>query len=108
MLISIVAEFQDSIMCAIPDIVSFLSNSSWPVREAGADALSKLSDHGRSVNSLASSLVLLIYILVEFQPLIGTHIPTIINLLGDSDEDIQMAGINALSKLSKHGKNVNL
>ena len=45
---------------------------------------------------------------MEFQPLIEIHIPKIIDLLEDSDEDIQMAGINALSKLSKHGKHVNL
>ena len=49
-LICILAEFRDSIMCAIPDIVNFLSDSSRAVRDAGADALSKLSDHGMSVN----------------------------------------------------------
>ena len=90
-------------MGAIPDIVNFLSDSSRAVRDTAADALSKISDHGMNVN--LSSLVLLIHILVEFQPLIETHILTIINLLEDSDEAIQMAGINALSKFSKHGKN---
>ena len=42
----LVADFGDSIMHAIPRIIALLSNSVSDVREAGADALVILSEHG--------------------------------------------------------------
>ena len=42
-----VAEFRESIRPVIPEIVSLLSDGERSVRIAGADALSKLSEHGK-------------------------------------------------------------
>ena len=42
----LVAEFRESIMPAIPEIISLLSDSDLSVRMAGADALSELSEQG--------------------------------------------------------------
>ena len=42
-----VAEYRESIRPAIPQIISLLSNSDSDVRRTGADALSKLSGHGK-------------------------------------------------------------
>ena len=42
-----VAEFQESILHAIPEIVSLLSDGQWSVRIAGAYALLKLSEQGK-------------------------------------------------------------
>ena len=42
----LVAEFRESIMPAIPEIISLLSDSNLSVRMAGADALSELSEQG--------------------------------------------------------------
>ena len=43
----LVAEFRESIMPAIPEIISLLSDSDLSVRMAGADALSELSEQGK-------------------------------------------------------------
>ena len=49
LLMSIVAEFRESIMIrqAISQVVALLNDSNWNVREAGANALLKLSKQGR-------------------------------------------------------------
>jgi len=49
---------------------------------------------------------LLTSIVAEFRPLIGTVIPSIINILDDSTG--REAGVDTLSKLSKHSKRVDL
>ena len=46
----LVAEYQESIILAIPQIIGFLSDSDWNLRKAGADALSKLSEQGKVSN----------------------------------------------------------
>jgi HEAT repeat protein len=50
---------------------------------------------------------LLIAIAAEFRDLIGP-IPDIVIFLKDDDKDVRRAGINALSRLSGHGKKVKL
>ena len=42
----LVAKYRESIMIAIPQIIALLSDKMTYVREAGADALSKLSEQG--------------------------------------------------------------
>ena len=51
---------------------------------------------------------MLISIIAEFRPSIGTAIPELITLLKDSDVDVQMAATDALSKLSHYSKNVKI
>ena len=43
----LVAEFRESILHGIPEIIGFLSDSELSVRRASADALAKLSEQGR-------------------------------------------------------------
>jgi hypothetical protein len=40
-------EFRESIRPAIPQIIALLGHYDYDVRDAGADALLKLSDHGK-------------------------------------------------------------
>jgi hypothetical protein len=40
-------EFRESIKAAIPQIIALLSHYDCEVRNAGADVLVKLSDHGK-------------------------------------------------------------
>ena len=106
MLIAIAAEFRD-LIGPIPDIVTFLKDCDHEdVREAGINALSRLSEHGKKVK--LSCLTLFISLLAEFHPLIEPAIPGIISLLKDKHESIRKAGIDALSKISEHGKRVSL
>ena len=44
----LVAEFRELIRPAIRQIIALLSHNEWEVREAGADALSKLSEQGNT------------------------------------------------------------
>jgi HEAT repeat protein len=46
----LVAEYRESIRQAIPQIITLLSHSEWGVRQAGVDALSKLSEQCRALN----------------------------------------------------------
>jgi hypothetical protein len=46
----LVAEFRDSITFAIPQFISLLSHGEFNDRKAGADALSKFSEHGKVSN----------------------------------------------------------
>jgi len=48
----LVAEFQESIEKAIPQIIALLHNSQLIVRQAGLDALSSLSKHGEALKFL--------------------------------------------------------
>ena len=43
---------------AIPQIITLLGDSGWAACQAGADALSKLSDHGKALNFLISMLLI--------------------------------------------------
>jgi hypothetical protein len=47
-----VAEWQQSIGAAIPQITTLLSDNHRDVRKAGADALSKFAEHGKILNFL--------------------------------------------------------
>ena len=49
---SIVAEFRESIRPVISRVVALLDDSDWHIREAGANALLKLSKQGRIYNFL--------------------------------------------------------
>ena len=51
---------------------------------------------------------MLIGIIAEFRPLIGTAIPEVITFLKDSDGDVRMAATDALSKLSNSSKSVKI
>jgi HEAT repeat protein len=107
LLIAIAAEFRD-VMGPFPGIVIFLKDDDKDVREAGINALSRLSGHGKKVK--LSCLTLFISLLAEFHPCIEPAIPEIISLLEDEDnhESIRKAGIDALSTFSEHGKRVSL
>ena len=48
----LLVEFRESIELAIPHIISLLSDSESHVREAGVDALSKLSEQCKALNFL--------------------------------------------------------
>jgi HEAT repeat protein len=104
LLMSSVAEFQESIVSAIPWIITFLSDSNSYVCSAGAKALSKLSEQGKNIKY--SGLVLLMSFVAEFRESIVPAIPQIIAFLSDRDRDVCLVGCNALSKLSVHGKNI--
>ena len=52
------AEFQETIRLAIPQIITFLSNDKWFIRQAGADALLKLSEQGKISNFLPWTLLM--------------------------------------------------
>jgi hypothetical protein len=101
---STIAEFQESIVSAIPQIIAFLSNSDSCVRSAGTNTLSKLSEQGKNIKY--SSLALLMSSVAEFQESIGSAIPQIIAFLSDSNWGVCLAGANALLKLSEQGKNI--
>jgi hypothetical protein len=47
---TIIAEFQPLMASAIPEIVQLLKHTGWEVRQAGVDALSQLSEQGKTVN----------------------------------------------------------
>lgn len=102
----IIVEFRPSIGTAIPGIVNLLSHSEEKVREAGVCTLSRLSGQGET--DKFPFLALLITTTAEFQHLISPAIPTIVNLLKDSDLSVRLAGSRALSTLSEQGKIANL
>jgi hypothetical protein len=47
-----VAQFRESIVSAIPQIITFLNNSHLGIRSAGANILLKLSEQGKKSNIL--------------------------------------------------------
>jgi hypothetical protein len=53
LLMSTIAEFQESIGSAIPQIIALLSGSNGYVHSAGANTLLKLSEQGKTSNILA-------------------------------------------------------
>jgi HEAT repeat protein len=105
LLMSSVAEFRESIVTAIPQIIAFLSDKDWDVRSVGCNALLKLSEQGKNINY--SGLALLMSSVAEFRESIVTAIPQIIAFLSDKDWDVRSVGCNALLKLSEQGKNIN-
>ena len=98
MLTIIIAEFRPLIAPAIPKIVNLLKDGDRQIHIACANALSTLSERGKSLNSLG--LVLLMTITAEFRPLIEPAIPAIVNLLQDNDGPVRQVCTNVLSKLS--------
>ena len=48
----VLAEFQESIRTAIPQIIGFLRHNEWTVHLAGVAALSRLSKQGKVSNFL--------------------------------------------------------
>jgi HEAT repeat protein len=104
LLMSSVAEFRESIVSTIPQIIAFLSDSNWGVCLAGADALLKLSEQGKNIEY--SGLALLMSTIAEFQEFIRPAIPQIIALLSDSNSYVSSVGANTLLKLSEQGKNI--
>jgi HEAT repeat len=66
----------------------------------------KLSKQGKTAQ--LSDVALLMTMLAEFRPLIGSAIPEILELLKDTEWEVRLAGVNALSQLSEHGKMDNL
>ena len=54
----LVAEFRESIKPAVPEIISFLSDSELNVCMAAADALSKLSEKSKLSKFLACTLLM--------------------------------------------------
>ena len=106
-LISILAEFQLPIKTGFLDIIRLLSDRDDNIRIAGSDTLSKLSDRGKTVTLLG--LALLTSILAVFRPLIKPAIRDIVNFLKPTHSRVRRrAGADAVSKLSEHGKSVDL
>ena len=103
---SLIAQFQPSISTGLPDIIRLLNDRDDNIRKAGLNTLSKLSDRGKIVT--LSDLALLISILADFRPLIGTAIRDIVILLKDRHRHVRRAGADAVSKLSEHGKSLDL
>jgi hypothetical protein len=97
-LTGIAAGFRGFLATSIPQIIDLLQDDGLFVRNA-VYALSDLSKHGMSL--IWSGMVPLTSIAAEFQRLIATSIPQIINLLKD-DFACVSAGI-ALSEFSKYG-----
>jgi hypothetical protein len=54
----LVAEFQESIIYAIPQIIAFLMDTDWNVRMVGADALLKLAKQGKVSKFLTCTLLM--------------------------------------------------
>jgi hypothetical protein len=104
-LIKIVAEFRHSIANAIPEIVELVKNQRWKVYRGAAEALFTLSEHSKRVNIFVFAL--LMNIIAEFRPFIGTAIPDIAKLLGDfSWSSGPLGGAETLSRLSERGNNI--
>jgi HEAT repeat protein len=104
LLMSSVAEFRESIVTAIPQIIAFLSDKDWDIHSVGCNALLKLSEQGKNINY--SGLALLMSSVAAFRGSIVSAIPQIIAFLSDSNSNIRLAGARALLKLSEHGKNI--
>ena len=102
----VLAKSWPSIDIAISEIINLLKNSRPYIRQVGADTLSKYSEQSKIVN--LSCLALLMRIIAQFQPFIVTAIPKIVALLQDSDTNVSMACITALSKFSEQGMMVSL
>ena len=106
LLMTVIAEFRPLIEPAIPEIVNLLKNGDPEVRGAGTYTLCKLLGQGETANFIGSSL--LMNIIVEFQPLIDTTIPGIVDLLKHNNGEVREAGADTLSKLSEQSKTANL
>jgi HEAT repeat protein len=106
LLMSTIAEFRESIVSTIPQIITFLSDSNWGVRSAGANTLLKLSEQGKNIKYFG--LALLMSSVAKFRESIGSAIPQIITFLSNSDWGVRSAGANTLSKLSEQGKTSNI
>jgi HEAT repeat protein len=104
LLMSSLADFRESIVSAIPQIVALLSDRDWDVRSAGANALLKLSEQGKNIKY--SGLALLMSSVAEFQESIGSTIPQIITFLSNSNSDICLGSATALLELSEQGKKI--
>jgi HEAT repeat protein len=105
LLIKIIAEFQPSIITAIPELVTLLKDSNIDVCQACATALSKFSEHGKTGN--LSGQALLMRIIAELRSRIVPAILDMVKSINDGDSNVRFAYLDALSKLSQQGKRVN-
>jgi hypothetical protein len=105
LLIKVVAELRASVGRAIPHIITLLGDDHSHVRMASVNTLSKFSDHGKILNFLVWQ-ALLIKMVAELRESLGAAIPHVITLLGEHSY-FCIAGVNALSKFSVHGKILN-
>jgi hypothetical protein len=100
----LVAEFRESIKPAIPQMITLLG--SWQatdvIHEAVANALSKLSEHGK-ISKKNSNLTIVNVLVVEFQESIMHAIPKIIAFFSVTELNLRKVAADALSKLSGQG-----
>lgn len=97
--ICFIAEFQELIGAAIPQIITLLRNTD--VCVACANALAELSEQGKVLKK--SGLNVVDVLVAVFQMSIRPAIPQIIAFLGHSEFYVCGAGADALSKLSEQG-----
>ena len=95
-----VAEFQESIRAAIPQIVSLLRPWKSYICEVGVNTLVKLSEQGNVLIFWREDHWLLV---VEFRDIIRPAIRQIIALLNHSELKVRKAGADALLELSEQG-----
>ena len=101
--ITIIAEFRESIRDAIPELITLLRPWSWDVCEAAANALVKLSEQGQASNFLTWTHIVDVLV-AEFRESFKPAIPQIIALLSDKEWIVRRAGADTLSRLSEQGK----
>jgi HEAT repeat protein len=105
-LMTIIAEFRPLIASAIPEIVTLIKHTRWEVRETAANTLLQLSEQGKTVKLPNGTL--LMTIIAEFRPLIGSAIPEIVELLEHNRSEVRQTAANNLLQLSKQGKTAKL
>jgi hypothetical protein len=109
LLIKIIAEFRPLMGTALAEIIELAKDGNWRVSWAAAEALLTLSDHSKMANITVLVLVLLMTIIVEFQPLIATAISGFAKLLTDGSPKWECYSATVtLSTLSERGKIANL
>jgi HEAT repeat protein len=91
---------------ALAEIIELAKDHNWKVCQAAAEALLTLSDHSKMENITMLVLVLLMMIIVEFRPSIGTAISGFAKLLRDGSRKLYQATVT-LSTLSERGKIAN-
>jgi HEAT repeat protein len=106
LLMTIIVEFRPFIGPAIPEIVKLLKHNGAEIRQTAAYTLLRLSEQGKIAK--LSNVAMLMTTIAEYRPFIATAIPEILELLKDREWELCLAGVNALSHLSEHGKMVKL
>lgn len=92
---------------AVAEIIEFAKDDGWLVPRAAAEALLTLSDHSKMANTTVLVLVLLMTIIVEFRPSIGTAISGFARLPAHGNWKWYRTTV-ILSMLSERGKIANL